>query len=195
MESAVHYFCPMCGYDLHGIPEHRCPECGYGYDRTAIVILSQQHATNAVRVLYRLLPTAVAGGACVLTAMLGHLPLSGTLRAALAVCLLVGAAWYWIRCDLAPPRIFDRTLWILLLLACGLCLVVPLFTTFPPSALCAATGICTYGWLQYLSYPEVCPFFHKNLTAECRRRYHWMANLSFYGLLADSSLVGWGWLA
>lgn len=25
-----------CGYDLRGIPEAQCPECGFGYDHTAI---------------------------------------------------------------------------------------------------------------------------------------------------------------
>ncbi|MCP4251012.1 MAG: hypothetical protein GY778_28575 [bacterium] len=28
--------CPQCGYNLRGIPEDRCPECGFGYDRAAI---------------------------------------------------------------------------------------------------------------------------------------------------------------
>lgn len=31
-----HLACPKCGYDLHGIPEARCPECGFGYDAAAI---------------------------------------------------------------------------------------------------------------------------------------------------------------
>jgi len=32
--------CLQCGYDLRGIPEQRCPECGYGYDHTAIRALA-----------------------------------------------------------------------------------------------------------------------------------------------------------
>lgn len=24
--------CPLCGYDLRGLPEHRCPECGHAFD-------------------------------------------------------------------------------------------------------------------------------------------------------------------
>lgn len=31
-----HLACPQCGYDLHGIPEVRCPECGFGYDAAAL---------------------------------------------------------------------------------------------------------------------------------------------------------------
>lgn len=29
-------YCPSCGYNLHGIPEIRCPECGFGFDRPAV---------------------------------------------------------------------------------------------------------------------------------------------------------------
>ena len=31
-----HLFCPKCGYNLHGIPEVRCPECGFRYDHEAL---------------------------------------------------------------------------------------------------------------------------------------------------------------
>src|SRR5688500_17127114 len=24
--------CPLCGYDLRGLPENRCPECGHAFD-------------------------------------------------------------------------------------------------------------------------------------------------------------------
>jgi len=32
-----HLACPQCGYDLHGIPDVRCPECGFHYDAKALV--------------------------------------------------------------------------------------------------------------------------------------------------------------
>lgn len=31
-----HIVCPKCGYDLHGIPAVRCPECGFRYDAAAL---------------------------------------------------------------------------------------------------------------------------------------------------------------
>jgi hypothetical protein len=31
-----HLACPQCGYDLHGIVEVRCPECGFRYDAAAL---------------------------------------------------------------------------------------------------------------------------------------------------------------
>ena len=34
--QAEHPTCPKCGYDLYDIPEVRCPECGFGFDRAAL---------------------------------------------------------------------------------------------------------------------------------------------------------------
>ncbi len=39
-------YCPQCGYNLRGIPEDRCPECGFGYDRGAIRSESISEAFN-----------------------------------------------------------------------------------------------------------------------------------------------------
>ena len=36
-----HPACPHCGYDLHGIPEIRCPECGFGFDKAALRDLAE----------------------------------------------------------------------------------------------------------------------------------------------------------
>lgn len=30
-------YCPTCGYNLTGLPENRCPECGRPFDRAAII--------------------------------------------------------------------------------------------------------------------------------------------------------------
>lgn len=40
--SMVPLVCPQCGYDLRGIPEFRCPECGFAYDRAAIEGLAER---------------------------------------------------------------------------------------------------------------------------------------------------------
>ena len=36
--------CPRCGYDLRAIQAGRCPECGFGYDHTALMMLSRCRA-------------------------------------------------------------------------------------------------------------------------------------------------------
>ncbi len=40
MDVADHVICPKCGYDLFGIPERCCPECGFAYDGAAIRMLA-----------------------------------------------------------------------------------------------------------------------------------------------------------
>jgi hypothetical protein len=53
-------FCPACAYNLYGIPARRCPECGFRYDRAALLdfvageFAAQHHARAAalVRGLY-----------------------------------------------------------------------------------------------------------------------------------------------
>ena len=35
-----HWLCPSCGYNLRGLPTtHQCPECGFQYDPSAVVIV------------------------------------------------------------------------------------------------------------------------------------------------------------
>jgi hypothetical protein len=55
-------YCPQCGYNLFGLPEHdrnlldlpahRCPECGFHYDWPAIRALAKEYA-DASLALYR----------------------------------------------------------------------------------------------------------------------------------------------
>ncbi len=40
----IELHCPQCGYDLRGIPEERCPECGFGFDVPALRDLAQRAA-------------------------------------------------------------------------------------------------------------------------------------------------------
>lgn len=44
-----HLACPKCGYDLHGIPAVRCPECGFRYD--AAVLRSISASADWVRLI------------------------------------------------------------------------------------------------------------------------------------------------
>jgi hypothetical protein len=47
---AMDVSCPQCGYTLCGIPERRCPECGFGYDHAGIrnLVLSEYSQVDSV---------------------------------------------------------------------------------------------------------------------------------------------------
>lgn len=40
----IELHCPQCAYDLRGIAEERCPECGFGFDVPALRDLAQRAA-------------------------------------------------------------------------------------------------------------------------------------------------------
>jgi hypothetical protein len=37
-EAEYPVLCPRCAYDLHGLPDSRCPECGQGFERGRLLI-------------------------------------------------------------------------------------------------------------------------------------------------------------
>lgn len=39
MISEVTQYCPVCEYDLHGLPKDRCPECGTEFNRAVLPVL------------------------------------------------------------------------------------------------------------------------------------------------------------
>lgn len=55
-EEEFDLFCPACAYNLYGIPPRRCPECGFRYDRAALLDFTageraaQLHARSAALV-------------------------------------------------------------------------------------------------------------------------------------------------
>jgi hypothetical protein len=65
-------FCPSCGYNLHGIPEIRCPECGFGFDRAAVEAIALHEFERRF---------ATYGGIIARSAFAAAFALPGTLRA------------------------------------------------------------------------------------------------------------------
>lgn len=48
MSAIVPLYCPTCGYNLTGLPENRCPECGTRFDPRILRSEQQARATAAL---------------------------------------------------------------------------------------------------------------------------------------------------
>lgn len=50
-------FCPGCGYNVRGLPENRCPECGRAFDPAVLAVSQlpwpQRHAIGRLRAYWR----------------------------------------------------------------------------------------------------------------------------------------------
>ena len=85
--------CVKCGYSLIGIPgDHRCPECGFGYQHAAIadlaaMIAEEKAAGYAATARWGSLAAILVGLALVVFCMFGF---GGVIHAVGAIVLLVG---------------------------------------------------------------------------------------------------------
>ena len=67
--------CPLCDYDLKGLPtEHKCPECGYEYDNAAIVLPCWTSKGKRTSWAQRLFLLAVVGSGILALLLLSGLP-------------------------------------------------------------------------------------------------------------------------
>ncbi len=89
--SKEHLYCTQCGYNLRGIPENRCPECGFGYDRGAIRGPSISEACNRYTASKRALGLAVFATMCALAHLAPRSRWSLAFGLALALALLFAA--------------------------------------------------------------------------------------------------------
>ena len=184
MGDKNHVYCPACGYDLHGIPERRCPECGFGFDKAAalsVSIAEAQHAFAAARAVIAIAAMSVicAGAAVSGEGMLITVPV----LVAIAVWILGRFA------EPRPPRAFDLLppalgLWVVFVVVTLL-----LFRFLPvASRLCAvifavcAWGVCLLRRVGY-AYAEL------NLGADVRRELRLHSRTALALLLIASVLV------
>ncbi|UCC29102.1 MAG: hypothetical protein JSU86_12970 [Phycisphaerales bacterium] len=72
-----HLACPKCGYDLHGIPEVRCPECGFRYDAAALRSMAASAEWIRLVAARMLIVRATLAAALTIPAVLDHLGISG----------------------------------------------------------------------------------------------------------------------
>ncbi len=84
-------YCTQCGYNLRGIPENRCPECGYGYNRGAVRSESVFEAFNRYAASRNAIGYAIFAVACAPAHLSSQSRLIQTIAAALAFGILLCA--------------------------------------------------------------------------------------------------------
>jgi hypothetical protein len=87
-----HLVCPKCGYDLHGIPEVRCPECGFRYDAAALRSITPSVAWIRLGAARGLIIYATAAAALATPAVCDRLGVANWARF-LVVAAAYGAAF------------------------------------------------------------------------------------------------------
>ncbi|RJP30489.1 MAG: hypothetical protein C4547_16700 [Phycisphaerales bacterium] len=168
-----HLNCPRCGYDLFGIPESRCPECGLGFDRRSLVHLARGgrsvRATPAMDVFRWTLMALGANGFCVV-ARSPWGPIDSTGGWLLAAGAWT-AAWVLFRTLRDPlERAPDAPrLAALKLLALVFCLLV--FSIIPAAGLCVAAAALTRAWFDYVAAQAAAR--RMKVAAAIRQRGRW----------------------
>lgn len=95
-----HLACPQCGYDLHGIPESRCPECGFGYDAAALQSMANTAGIVRLEVARRVIVRATIAGGLALPSVCDRLGVSGWFQFwVLAVAYIVAFSTWLILTD------------------------------------------------------------------------------------------------
>ena len=87
--------CPNCGYDLYGIPEVRCPECGFRYDIPALRSMAASAEWTRLVAGRTLTVRAVWAAVLVVPAVLDGLGING-IAAFLVVavsCVIAFVVW------------------------------------------------------------------------------------------------------
>lgn len=91
-----HLACPKCGYDLHGIPEHRCPECGFGYDAAAVRSMAKAFERARVAVAQVVINKVAIALALTTPAFSDRIGIGGLAKFVLMASAYVGAFLTWV---------------------------------------------------------------------------------------------------
>jgi ribosomal protein L37E len=192
--DAAHVICPQCGYDLFGIPEERCPECGFGYDYAAIRAVSYKHCLACISVERCSITCTALATALVIS------PLSDVLGCPVeGRRMLVGGAFLAI---LTLRRIVDgpqTSGWRRLLLRATLTLpllaaVITLAASDPVQARMVATALLVLATLFCWAMPQEFPFAMKDLPPEPRKHATIHRGCAVYGMTVCWLLVILSWL-
>jgi ribosomal protein L37E len=91
-----HLACPRCGYDLHGIPEVRCPECGFRYDAAALRSMAASAEWTRLAAARDVIMRATIAGALAVPAACDALGLAAWAQFLVILVAYVAAFLTWV---------------------------------------------------------------------------------------------------
>lgn len=174
-------YCPQCGYNLRAIPENRCPECGFGYNREGIESLCVMEAHKRNVTLHRVLMLSTVS-ACSALFRLGDHAIVFTL----IVAFVLGIQTLKRPPPPTPPRFLGAPLSWMIYGAILMLFVFPLYIGKPGSASIVAIGSALVAWCLLLWPAQRLNYYHLNLTAPARRSVERYGTMTLLWLIIAS---------
>ncbi|HUU84538.1 MAG TPA: hypothetical protein VM243_13650 [Phycisphaerae bacterium] len=187
--EASDLLCPQCGYDLRGIPEQRCPECGFGFDHAALRALTSQDNWERDSAYRRTILWAALSVALLVSPVLRGTSLSGLPRLVMIVAPLlavVGLKKVYTdpRAPTLVPDLWSGWLGVVLVICCGFVLAL---VDRLASALVA--GALVLAWLTWAALVARSGVASRAAQGEERRLLTLHGTLAMIALAAATALV------
>ncbi len=174
-------YCPQCGYNLRAIPENRCPECGFGYNREGVESLCVMEAHKRNVILHRVhLISSIS--ACTALFRLDAHPTVFLTVVALGIVTQMAKKPQ----PAKPPHFFEGPLSWIIYAAILMLFVLPLYIAIPDSATIVAIGSALAAWCLLLWSAQRLNCYHLNLTAPARHSVERYGTMTLLWLVTAS---------
>lgn len=185
-------YCLQCGYNLRGIPQRRCPECGFGYDHAAVRYFSRQQNWNRDDAVRRVVSSFTLSLAILVSPMtwtFAQRPVGGVgaVYAAWLAALLLNRFVVYRNSRLPTLSLSHADLFVGVIKWSPVPAVV--LTMAPILALIAATVVCPRSWLIFIRTPECFPHAFRMQADRKQRQLRVLTAIAITGQVVVSMLV------
>ncbi|MHC4698097.1 MAG: hypothetical protein ACYTFA_15295 [Planctomycetota bacterium] len=182
MTLEEHLACPKCGYDLHGIPEIRCPECGFRYDAAALRSMAASAEWTRLAVAQDLIVRAAIAGALAVPAVCERAGISGSAQFAVIAVAYVAVFLTWTVLTEAYRGLAPMPNLVMLYAAIAVGIGY-LLQVFPAGVLAVGVVVLAFAWfIRLRNWPRLSP--PENIRPAGLRR-----SVARYSIVATSLLV------